>query len=307
MMLVCHAGEGGSIMRRATLAVIPYVVALTMVPALSAAQDWSQPWADPEDRPARVDFSASGGFLMPTRWSDFVLLGSLSPGVGVLEQVLTRDVHVEPDTEFTAAATYWRSRYGLRVHGGFSRSSVSISAVPVARGSSSTPASAISGEAASVGVDTWLYDLGAAIGFLEYEPRRSVWPYGFFGLGGITYNLKQTIAPPLTFVERPPSAPAGNTIIVASDGRQFLLTTNALSIETVLAFNVGLGTDFRLPLKNGGVALRLEVGDHIAASPLAFRIEELSPFGAVPSDGGARYRLVHHLSATAGLVVQFGR
>ena len=294
-------------MRRATLAVVPYVVALTMVPAPSAAQDWSQPWADPEDRPARVDFSASGGFLMPTRWSDFVLLGSLSPGVGVLEQVLTRDVHVEPDTEFTAAATYWRSRYGLRVHGGFSRSSVSISAEPVAQGSSSTPAGAIGGEAASVGVDIWLYDLGAAIGFLEYEPRRSVWPYGFFGLGGITYNLKQTIAPPLAFVERPPSAPAGNTIIVASDGRQFLLTTNALSIETVLAFNVGLGTDFRLPLKNGGVALRLEVGDHIAASPLAFRIEELSPFGAVPSDGGARYRLVHHLSATAGLVVQIGR
>ena len=31
MMLICHAGEGGSIMRRATLAVIPYVVALTMM------------------------------------------------------------------------------------------------------------------------------------------------------------------------------------------------------------------------------------------------------------------------------------
>src|SRR4029077_4195337 len=133
------------------------------------------------------------------------------------------------------------------------------------------------------------------------------WPYGFFGVGGITYNLKQTIAPPLTFLERAPSAPARSTIIVAGDGRQFLLTTNALSVETVLAFNVGLGTDFRVPLKGGSVALPLGVADHLAASPLAFRIEELSPFGAVPSDTGARYRLVHHLSATAGIVVQIGR
>ena len=292
-------------MRHAPLAVIPIVVACTLLPARALAQDWSQPWADPEDRPARVDVSASGGFLMPTRWSDLVLLGSLSPGVGALEQVLTRDVHVKPDTAFTAAATYWRSRYGLRVQGGFSRSSVSVGATPVVTSSTSTAVA--SGDAASVGVDTWLYDLGAAIGFLEYEPKRSVWPYGFFGAGGITYNLKQPIAPPLGFVARAPTAPAGNTIIVAGDGRQFLLTTNELNVETVLAFNVGLGADFRVPLKGGGVAVRLEVADHLAASPLAFRIEELSAFGAVPSDAGARYRLVHHLSATAGLVVQIGR
>ena len=293
-------------MRRAPLAVISLLVAWMLPPAPAFAQDWSQPWADPEDRPPRVDFSASGGFLMPTRWSDLVLLGSLSPGVGVLEQVLTRDVHVKPDTEFTAATTYWRSRYGLRVHGGFSRSSVSIGATPVAASSSSTAAVG-NGEAASVGIDTWLYDLGAAIGFVEYEPRRSVWPYGFFGVGGITYNLKQTIAPPLSFLDRPPSAPSGNIIVVASEGRQFLLTTNALNVDTVLAFNVGLGTDFRVPLKGGGVAVRLEVADHVAASPIAFRIEELSSFGAVPSDSGARYRLVHHLSAAAGLVIQIGR
>jgi len=294
-------------MRHAPLAVVPFVVALTMLPAPAAAQDWSQPWADPEDRPPRVDFSASGGFLMPTRWSDLVLLGSPSPAVGVLEQVLTRDIHVKPDTEFTAAATYWRSRYGVRTHVGFSRSSLSVSAAPVAGGSSSTPAGIVDGEAASVGIDTWLYDLGGAIGFVDYEPTRSVWPYGFFGFGGVTYHLKQTIAPPLTFLTHGPSAPAGNTIIVASDGRQFLVTTNALSTETAFAFNVGLGTDFRMPFKGGGVALRLEVADHLAPSPLAFRIEELSPFGGVASDTGVRYRLVHHLSATAGLVVQIGR
>ena len=134
-----------------------------------------------------------------------------------------------------------------------------------------------------------------------------VWPYGFFGVGGITYDLKQAIAPPLAFVEHPPSAPPANTIIVTDDGHPFLLTTNTLSTETVFAFNLGLGTDFRIPLKSGSVALRLEVADHIASSPLAFRVEELSSFGTVPIDTGSRYRLVHHLSATAGFVVQIGR
>jgi len=294
-------------MRHATLAVVAFVVALTMGPATAAAQDWSQPWADPLDRPARVDVSVSGGFLMPTRWSDLVLLGSGTPAGGVLEQVLTRDVHVEPATEFILAATYWRSRYGLRVRGGFSRSSVSIAAVPLAGVSPSTPPVNAGGAASSVGIDTWLYDLGLSIGFLEYEPRRVVWPYGFFGVGGITYDLKQAIAPPLIFLEHPPSAPPANTIIVTDDGHQFLLTTNTLSTETVFAFNLGLGTDFRIPLKGGGVALRLEVADHIAGSPLAFRVEELSSFGTVPIDTGGRYRLVHHLSATAGFVVQIGR
>ena len=294
-------------MRHATLAVVAFVVALTMRPATVAAQDWSQPWADPLDRPARVDISVSGGVLMPTRWSDLVLLGSGTPAAGVLEQVLTRDIHVEPDTEFTAAATYWRSRYGLRVRGGFSRSSVSIAAVPLASVSPSTPPAHVGGAASSVGIDTWLYDLGLSIGFLEYEPKRVVWPYGFFGVGGITYDLKQAIAPPLAFLEHPPSAPLADTIIVTDNGHQFLLTTNTLSTETVFAFNLGLGTDFRIPLKSGGVALRLEVADHIAGSPLAFRVEELSSFGTVPIDTGSRYRLVHHLSATAGVVVQIGR
>jgi hypothetical protein len=133
-----------------------------------------------------------------------------------------------------------------------------------------------------------------------------VWPYGFVGLGGITYKLKQTVAPPLTFIARGPSGSADRTIIV-SDDRQFLLTTNALRTETVFAVNLGVGTDFRIPMRKGAVALRLEIADHLAASPLAFRVEDLSPFGAIPADTGSRHRLVHHLSASAGLVVQIGR
>jgi hypothetical protein len=294
-------------MQFAPFVAITSVLALTLLPVSAFAQDWSQPWADSEDRPPRIDFSASSGFLMPTRWSDVVLFGSLSPALGALEQVLSRDVHVEPDTQFTATTMYWRGRYGFRVRGGFSRSSLTISGVPVTGLLSSTPGD-FTGDITSVGVNTWLYDVGGAIGFVEYAPSRRVWPYGFVGLGGITYDLKTTIAPPLTFVQHDASVAATNhRIIVVNGGRQFLLTTNALSTETVFAANIGLGVDFSIPHKAGGLAVRVEVADHLAGSPLALRVEELSPFGVAPSDTGVRYRLVHHLSVTVGLVVQIGR
>ena len=291
-------------MGRAPLAIIPVLIALTAFPARVSGQDWSQPWADPMDRPPRFDVSASAGFLMATRWSDLVLLGSFSPATGALEQVLSRDVHVEPDTQFSAGATYWRGRYGFRARAGFSHSSLKITGTPV---TSSASSAAIASDLTSVGIDTWLYDIGAAIGFVEYAPGRVAWPYGFIGLGGITYNLKQTVAPPLTFIDTGPSRPAANTVVVASEGRQFLVTTNALSTETTFAVNVGVGTDIRIPVGGGGIGLRLEVADHLAGSPIALRVEELPSFRTPPSDTGVRFRLVHHLSATAGLVLQIGR
>jgi hypothetical protein len=288
-------------MRHARLAFVAFVLSLTLLPSAAAAQDWSQPWADPEDRPPRVDFSASAGFLTPTRWSNLVLLGSLSSVSGVLEQVLARDLRVEPGTEYTVAATYWRSRYGLRTQAGFSRSSLTIGGVPVGSAPSAD-------DRTSVGIDTLLYDIRAAIGFLEYAPTRRIWPYGFVGVGGITYRLKSAISPPLTFIARGPTLvdARGATVVIADEGRQFLLATDQLSTETMFAVNAGLGADVRLPLGPGGVGLRLEISDHIAASPLGLRVTELSP-GAAFADNAVTFRAVHHLSATAGLVVQIGR
>jgi hypothetical protein len=279
------------------------VLVLASPPAL--AQDWSQPWADPQDRPPRVDISASAGFLMPTRWTDLVLLGSIAPSSGVLEQVFTRGMSVEPDKEYEAAATYWIARYGFRAQAGYSRSSLTIGGSPLAGGAS--PASA--GNTTSVGIETWLYDVRGAIGLLDYAPSRAVWPYGFIGLGGITYRLKRTITPPLTFIEsgtnRPGSRP--DTIVVVDGGRQFLVSIAELKTDSVFAFNIGLGTDFRVPLGAGGLGVRLEIADHIAPSPIVINLRELStPFAFAPVND-VRFRIVHHLSATAGLVLQFGR
>src|SRR5919204_1149972 len=234
--------KGVTIMRHAPLALVAFVL-VCVAPKTSIAQDWSQPWADPQDRPPRVDLSASAGFLVPTRWSDLVLLGSISPATGVLEQVFTRGMTVEPDKEYEAAVTYWVARYGFRAQAGYSRSSLTIGGAPLTGASSA-------GGATSVGIETWLYDVRGAIGLVDYAPSRVVWPYGFIGLGGITYNLKRTITPPLSFVDSGTGRPGvrPDTIVVVDSGRQFLVSLGELKTESVFAFNLGVGTDFRVPL-----------------------------------------------------------
>ena len=284
---------------------VPSVAALVLLPSALTAQDWGQPWADPQDRPPRVDVSATIGFLAPTDWSDLVLLGSVSSTSGVVEQVLVRDLQVDPDKELGAAVTYWRGRYGFRVQGGYSSSSVIIG------GPLAGPDAAPGGDGLlSVDVDTWLYDIRGTIGFLEYAPTRWVWPYAFFGFGGITYDLERRISPPLlTFIEggRAGGDAAPDVVVVEDGGREFLLAVDELALETVFALNFGVGTDFRIPLGPGGLGLRLELSDHVASSPVGLRIEEIRRSGTLSSDTGVRFGLVHHLRAAAGIVVQVGR
>lgn len=293
-------------MRPAFTRWFPSVAALVLLwPRVATAQDWTQPWSDPYDRPPRVDISATAGFLVPTDWSDLVLLGSISSVSGVLEQVLVRDVRVEPATVFDAAVTYWRARYGFRVQGGFSNGSLVVGRTLGAGPQSS----AVDEDLGSVAVDTWLYSVRGAVGLTEYTPNRLAWPYAFFGFGGITYDLSRTVSPPLlSFVERVPSRrDQRGDIIVLDTGRQFVLAIDELGLETVFAVNFGVGADFRIPLGPGGIGVRFEVSDHVSPSPLGLRIRELGPLGGLASDTLVRFGLVHHLRAAAGLVIQVGR
>jgi hypothetical protein len=294
-------------MRPTCLTLLRFVVGVVvLLPAPLTAQGWSQPWADPQDRPPRVDVSASVGFLAPTDWSDLVLLGTISSTSGVLEQVLVRDLRVDPDREFGGALTYWRGRYGFRVQGGYSSSSVAIGG-PFPTEFQTPTADA---DLVSIDVDTYLYDVRGAIGLTEYSPAQWVWPYAFFGFGGITYDLARRVSPPLlTFIERSRTRPDGarDVVIVEDDSREFLLAIDELGLETVFALNFGVGTDFRLPLGPAGVGVRLELSDHIAASPVGLRISELRRSGLLASDAGASFGAVHHLRAAVGLVVQVGR
>jgi len=264
------------------------LVGAILFPAPTLAQSWSDPWADPEDRPPRVDLSGSFGVIAPTNWSNLVLLGSISSTTGVIEQVLSRELRVQADKAYSGALTYWEGRYGVRLQGEYSKSSLQITG------------------AQPVSIKTWLYDVRGVIGMLEYKPSRIVFPYGFVGVGGITYDLAQVVSPPLTFMTQAPAISASrDSIIVGDGGRQFVLSEEELGVKTVFALSFGVGTDLRIPLGPGGVALRLEVSDHIAASPLELRI---SSFSALPgSDNRVQFGTVHHLTATAGFVVQIGR
>ena len=163
--------------------------------------------------------------------------------------MLVRDIRVEPDAVFGVAVTYWRDRYGFRVQGALSRSSVTVGGDPL---DAENPAR----EVLSADVNSWFYDVRGAIGLVKYSPTRKAWPYVFFGFGGITYSLDRTITPPLlTFVERGRTLPSGtrDIVIVEDDGRQFVLAIDELGLESVFAFSFGAGTDFRLPVGGGGV------------------------------------------------------
>ena len=266
------------------------------LPAKTAAQ-WD-PYNPPRD-PKHVDISGSAGMRLSTDWSDLILLGTVSPVTGVLEQVLTRDLVFVPGPVFDATVTYWEGRYGFRAHGGFSQKCIAVGRRCGAIATLNGPTRG------SVDVDASYYDVGGAIGLLDYYRNPWVWPYVFVGVGGVTYDIKQTVSPPLQmFIERPP--PVTPQITIATDRRApLLIAINELGLETKFALNFGLGTDLRVPLGAAGLGLRLELSDNVHESPLQIRIADVD--GA---DGGdvarPNARFVHNLRASAGVVLHFG-
>jgi len=271
------------------------VVATILVsPVRLAAQ--TNPF-DPPPGPKRVDLSGSTGLMFSTDWSNLVLLGSVSPASGVLEQVLVRDLTRDPGAVYDGAATYWRGRYGFRAHGGFSRSCLSVGGT----------CTALNGASEAVKVNTWMYDVGGAIGLLDYRPARWAWPYVFAGLGGVTYDIKQIAGPPVTFIERPPTRGSDGAVIVRDTPGDLLISIDELGIETEVALNFGVGTDFRIPLGATSVGVRLELSDHMHHSPIDLRVRDLDMRGGQSVDAPLDFILVHNLRAAVGFVLQVGR
>jgi hypothetical protein len=154
-------------------------------------------------------------------------------------------------------------------------------------------------------VDTWIYDVGGALGLMEYRHDLIAWPYVFVGVGGVTYNLERSIGPPLTFIERRPSLPGGAIVVTRTEPDTLLIVADELGIESRVALNLGVGGDFRVPLGGGSVGVRLEVSDHIHRSPVDIQIDNVEGFR--PASTRVDFGYVHNLRAAAGLVVQFGR
>jgi hypothetical protein len=257
---------------------------------------------DPPPGPPRVDVSGSGGFLLSSDWSDLVLLGSVSPGTGALEQILVRDVVVDPGPVYDGTVTYWRGRYGFRAHTGFSKSCLAV-------GRSCSDLAAVSSESGTVKVKSYSYDVGGAFGFLKYRPQQWVWPYAFFGLGAVTYDLDRTVGPPLTFIERRP--PAGAPPIIVDDNDPLLISVEELGVETRFALTLGFGTDFRIPLGPAGLGVRFELSDNMHESPIDVHVRSLESHRPAYYDDyrydDSLFGIVHNLRAAVGVVVLFGR
>ena len=286
-------------LRVVRLHVVPLATALWLMcmPTDAAAQ---RDLFAPPIEPTHVDVSGSVGFRLSTDWSDLVLLGSVSPVTGAFEQVLARDLVAVPGTVFDATVMYWEGRYGFRAHGGYSKSCLAV-------GRHCGQMASLSGTSGSaVDVKIASYDVGGAIGLIGYERNRWVWPYFFAGLGGITYDLSQSVGPPLgIFVERSRSTSPDRQIVLTRD-RADVIAIDELGLETKLAFNFGIGTDFRVPLGAAGVGLRFEASDNVHESPLNIRIADVDALTRGTA-GRISFGAVHNLRASAGVVVQFGR
>ena len=250
--------------------------------------------------PKRVDVSGSGGFLLPTDWSDLVLLGSVSPVTGALEQVLVRDLVVDPGPVYDATVTYWEGRYGFRAHGGFAQSCLAAGRTCGVLTSFGEPVS-------RVNVDTYIYDVGGAIGLIDYRRDRWAWPYAFFGVGAVTYNLDQSVGPPLTFIERRGTRGGSDVLISREDPDTLLISVDELGIETNFAVTLGIGTDFRIPAGPASVGIRFELSDNMHGSPLDLNVANLDVAGIAGRDARLGFGWVHNLRAAVGLVLQFGR
>jgi hypothetical protein len=269
------------------------VVCLTLVSTSAEAQPLTLD--DPPPGPPRLDVSGSGGFLTSTDWSDLVVIGSVSASSGVLEQVLVRDLVVDPGPVYDTTVTYWEGRYGFRAHVGYGKSCLAV-------GRSCGDIAAVT-NGGTVSVKSYSYDVGGAIGLIDYKPARSVWPYVFVGVGGITYDLDRTIGPPLSFIERQPT---GDTAaIIGKNPETVLISIDELGVETKLAVNAGVGTDFRIPLGAAGLGVRLELSDLIHESPIRVQVAALDAFRR--DDASLDFGIIHNLRAAVGIVLQFGR
>lgn len=278
---------------RRALSVVPLLCLLLAAPV--AAQKLTLD--EPPPGPPRIDFSGSGGFLLSSDWSDLVLIGSVSPGTGALEQVIVRDVSIDPSPVYDGTVMFWRGRYGFRAHSGFSKSCLAV-------GRSCSDLAAVTSPSGTVKVKSYSYDVGGAIGFIDYRPGQWVWPYGFGSLGGITYDLARTVGPPLTFIERRPP-PGGAPVVIVDDTDPLLISVEELGLETRLAFTMGFGTDFRIPMGPAGLGVRVELSDTMHESPIDLHVRSLDTFH--PDDGELRFGVVHNLRAAVGVVLSFGR
>lgn len=289
--------------------IIPRIlVPALLLGALPAAAQQRDLWIE-YDGPRRLEIAVGGGMYLSTDWSDLVFLESVSREGGVQRQVLLRELAMAPEFGANAAVTYWRGRYGFRVHAGFARSCL-------------TNASRCDERAATgpnglgpvdIDMDAWSYGVQGVVGLIEHTQAQWFRPYLVVGAGGVTYDLERplsTLLPTPITSTGPAQIGSGSTRLhVPDDPLTFLIASDEVGLETKFALNLGVGTDFRIPVGPGGVSLRLELADMISQSPVALRVVHVdgTPFRARSLDEVEfNGRTVHNWRLSAGIAFEFG-
>jgi hypothetical protein len=279
-------------------------------PAAAQVQQPTRSWWEPYDGPRRLEFSVLGGYAFSTDWSDLVALDVADGRGGLSRQVLLRDVAVAPGRGAEAAITYWKGRYGFRIHAGISQSCLTTGS-RCRNSSSPPPAQGAALSVAEVDMDVYRYGVQGVAGLTSWRNGQFFRPYLVVGAGGVAYDPDEDALPffPGTFQTVTPATnlPPG-TVLISDGTSEFLISTDELGLENVFSLTLGIGTDLRIPVGIGGLGLRVELIDQIANSPFNVRVAR------VGGNNRARYGdekvfsggVIHNLRLSAGFSLELG-
>jgi hypothetical protein len=290
------------------------LAAIALAPFLPTASTARQlpPWTGVEPVPRAFDISLTYGTAFSSDWSDLVLLGSVSAGTAGFEQIVLRDVSVEPGWGFGVSLTYWEGRGAVRLAGSYASSCLAVGAACVgAPGEGVFPSPTRRSD-----VQTWTLDLGGILNLREGgRPRDRFKPYLYFGLGGVAYDPDPQLARLITgFLdfERTVDAGDGRFIVIVDGATQFLLAVDEVGFTTKFGGALALGADLQLPLDpSNTLGLRFEVSDHITGSPLGVRLVQLGSdfpyrWDEALEEASLDFGPVHNLRLSVGLTVGIG-
>ncbi len=268
------------------------------------AQDPEEEFDNPYvGQPKSLSFEALGGTYWSSPWNDLVLLGSVSSR-GAVEQVLLRQVQVHPGPLFGGSVTYRRGRGGFRVEAAYSRSCLEMagSCDPAQQGSATQIP--LPGH---IDVNTWMANVGAEVSLIPIRGGEWARPFLLLGAGAVVYDPQGSAAQLLPqFLAFPggTASTSGSEVTVDFPGAGTVVAdVRGAGLQTVFAGVIGVGTDVRVPIGNGGFGLRLQAVDHVANSPMRVAILQGGVRAAQPAT--FNFGAIQNIRLTAGVVVDF--
>ncbi len=281
-------------------------LALSALPGTARAQDY---WGDQADwnnefagQPKSLSFSAGAGEYWSSPWNDLVLLGAIT-SQNAVEQVLLRQVQVSPARFYTGSVTYRRGRGGARLQVGYVKSCLEIagSCEPALQGSpTQVPLPR------RIDVRTWTADVEGEIGLLPVKGGEWARPYLLVGGGGVVYkpaaNATDLLPQFLSFPGGTATTQGTNVFVQFPGAGQVVADIQGAGLQTVFAAVLGVGTDLRVPVGNGGFGIRVQAADHISGSPMHVRILQQ---GGSTTPADFTFGAIHNFELSVGGVVDF--